>query len=62
MRQLEAGQFYSSSGVQLADVVVEEGRLEVHIEPRANFRYTTAFIGSGGVNSRCRWTTPPCTT
>ena len=48
MRQLEAGQFYASSGVQLADVMVEEGRLEVHIEPRANFRYPTAFIGSGG--------------
>ncbi len=48
MQQLEAGQFYASTGVRLADVVTEEGRLEIHIAPRGNFRYTTTFIGSGG--------------
>lgn len=48
MRQLEAGQFYASSGVQLADVVAGGNRLEIHIAPRGNFRYTTTFLGSGG--------------
>ena len=48
MQQLEAGQFYASTGVRLADVATEEDRLEIHIEARANFRYTTTFIGSGG--------------
>ncbi len=48
MQQLEAGQFYASTGVRLADVVTEEDRFEIHIAPRENFRYTTTFIGSGG--------------
>ena len=48
MQQLEAGQFYASTGVRLADVVTEERRLEIHIAPRGDFRYTTTFIGSGG--------------
>ena len=48
MRQLEAGQFYASTGVRLADVVTEERRLEIHIAPRGDFRYITTFIGSGG--------------
>ena len=48
MRQLEAGQFYASTGVNLADVVAENGRLEIRIAPHQNFRYTTTFIGSGG--------------
>ena len=48
MQQLEAGQFYASTGVDLADVVTEEDRLEIHIAPREGFRYTTTFIGSGG--------------
>ena len=48
MEQLEAGQFYASTGVSLADVVTDADRLEIHIAPRENFRYTTTFIGSGG--------------
>jgi hypothetical protein len=48
MEQLEAGQFYASTGVTLADVVTHADRLEIHIAPRENFRYTTTFIGSGG--------------
>ena len=48
MQQLEAGQFYASTGVVLADVVTEEDRLEIQIAPREGFRYTTTFIGSGG--------------
>jgi hypothetical protein len=48
MQQLEAGQFYASTGVRLSDVITREDRLEVHIAPRGDFRYTTTFIGSGG--------------
>jgi hypothetical protein len=48
MTALEAGHFYASTGVELADVVVGERRLEVHIAPRGDFRYTTVFVGAGG--------------
>ncbi len=48
MEALEAGGFYASTGVTLADVRVSPGRLEVHIEPKGDFRYTTVFIGAGG--------------
>lgn len=45
---LERGWFYASTGVELADVVVEGPRLEVHVAPRGDFRYTTTFVGAGG--------------
>jgi hypothetical protein len=45
---LEDGMFYASTGVELDDVVVDERRIEVHIRPRDNFKYTTRFIGAGG--------------
>lgn len=48
LRNLEEGLFYASTGVELADVVVTPTRLEIHIEPDRDFRYTTTFIGSGG--------------
>ncbi|HSW30957.1 MAG TPA: CehA/McbA family metallohydrolase [Longimicrobiales bacterium] len=48
MEALEAGRFYASTGVTLADVRVSPERLEVHIEPVGDFRYTTVFIGAGG--------------
>ena len=48
MEGLEAGRFYASTGVVLEDVVVTASRLEVRIQPRGDFRYTTTFIGSGG--------------
>jgi len=48
MRALEAGAFYASTGVEIADVVVDGGRIEVHIAPRGDFKYITRFIGSGG--------------
>jgi predicted metal-dependent phosphoesterase TrpH len=48
MEALAAGRFYASTGVTLADVRVTEDRLEVHIEPAGDFRYTTVFIGAGG--------------
>ena len=48
MEALEVGSFYASTGVELADVIVDGSRLEVRIEPRGDFRYTTTFIGAGG--------------
>jgi hypothetical protein len=48
MEALESGSFYSSTGVTLADVRVTANRIEVHIEPEGDFRYTTTFIGSSG--------------
>ena len=45
---LEAGAFYASTGVTLTDVRVSSDRIEVHITPQDDFRYTTVFIGSGG--------------
>jgi len=49
MEALEAGAFYASTGVELTEVVVDGSRLEVHIADRGDFRYTTQFIGAGGV-------------
>ncbi len=48
MDALESGLFYSSTGVVLDQIQVFEDRLELSIQPRGNFRYTTTFIGSGG--------------
>jgi hypothetical protein len=45
---MEAGQFYASTGVTIADVRVEPTRLTITIEPRGDFKYTTEFIGRGG--------------
>jgi hypothetical protein len=48
LENLERGWFYASTGVELEDVIVDGDRLEVRIAPRADFRYTTTFIGAGG--------------
>ncbi len=48
MAALEAGHFYASTGVELDNVVVRPGRLEVQIRVRGSHRYTTEFIGPGG--------------
>ena len=48
MQALEAGHFYASTGVELADVVVTPDRIEVHIRVAGDFRYQTTFIGSEG--------------
>jgi len=45
---LEEGHFYASTGVVLEDVRVQDDRLEIRIQARGRFRFTTTFIGSGG--------------
>jgi hypothetical protein len=49
VRNLEAGQFYGSTGVELEDVVVQPHTLEVRIKQQPpDFKYRTEFIGDGG--------------
>jgi len=48
MTALEAGHFYASTGVALADVAVTATRLEVYIEQDRDFKYRTSFIGASG--------------
>ena len=50
MTAMEAGHFYASTGVELDDLAVSANRIEVHIQQRGNFRYTTEFIGAGGIS------------
>ncbi|MBL0173617.1 MAG: PHP domain-containing protein [Gemmatimonadaceae bacterium] len=45
---LDAGQFYASSGVTLADVIVTSAALEIRITQKGDFKYTTQFIGQDG--------------
>ncbi len=45
---LDAGQFYASSGVSLADVVITPTTLDIRIEQKGDFKYTTQFIGQDG--------------
>ena len=48
LRNLEAGRFYASSGVELEDVRLTPTTLEVRVRPRGDFKYTTQFVGTGG--------------
>ena len=43
---LEAGEFYSSTGVTLLDVRQDKKRIEIEIEAEAGVEYTTQFIGT----------------
>lgn len=46
VRAMEAGDFYASSGVTLADVKREKNQLSVVIQPEAGVTYRTVFIGT----------------
>lgn len=45
---LEQGDFYASTGVELADVAVSAGEYRLEIKPLNDTAYTTRFIGRGG--------------
>jgi hypothetical protein len=45
---MEAGDFYASTGVELADLAVDAKQIVVSIRQAGDARYTTEFIGSGG--------------
>ena len=46
---LEQGDFYSTTGVELADVQVTDKEYRLVITPLRDTAYTTRFIGKGGV-------------
>lgn len=48
MEALESGRFYASTGVVLEEVRIESDRIEIRVQSRGSFRYTTTFIGAGG--------------
>ncbi len=45
---IEKGQFYASTGVNLADIQVSAEEYRIEIDPRSTEKFTTYFIGSGG--------------
>ncbi len=45
---LERGDFYASTGVELSDYQVAEGRISIKVKPVAWAGYRIAFIGKGG--------------
>ena len=48
-RALDEGRFYSSTGVELEDVIIRSDQMEIRIRPGLpHFRYRTQFIGGGG--------------
>lgn len=48
MRNLEAGYFYASTGVELGTVLVGSKRMEIRIKQKSNYGYRTEFVGAGG--------------
>ncbi len=48
MKQLEAGRFYASSGVELDSIRVEPQVLTITIRKRGDFKFTTEFFGTNG--------------
>jgi hypothetical protein len=48
MQALERGQFYASTGVELADVQADSRRLLVEVKPTSFSKYRIQFIGKGG--------------
>lgn len=45
---LEKGEFYSSSGVELAEYSATPSEIRISIKPHRDTKYTTHFIGAGG--------------
>lgn len=50
VRAIEAGEFYATTGVSLADVRVEDGALIVDIAPEPGVTYTTQFVGTRAID------------
>jgi hypothetical protein len=48
LEALERGDFYASTGVELADVKATATGLTVEVRPKTNFKYRIQFIGKGG--------------
>ncbi|MBN1895570.1 CehA/McbA family metallohydrolase [bacterium] len=48
LRSLESGLFYSSTGVGIRNLHIQQRKIEILIEREAGLEYKTEFIGSGG--------------
>jgi hypothetical protein len=48
MRNLDAGLFYSSTGVEVQDLIIDSTCIEISLKNADNAPYTTDFIGSNG--------------
>lgn len=48
VESLEAGWFYATTGVVLQDVLIESRSITIHIQPEADFKYRTEFLGAHG--------------
>jgi hypothetical protein len=48
LEAIEAGEFYASTGVELASLTRSAGRLTLEVEPRDNVKYTVELIGASG--------------
>jgi len=48
LEALEKGDFYASTGVDLADIRTTPSSMTVDVRPRADFKYRIQFIGKGG--------------
>lgn len=44
---LEKGLFYASTGVMLDEVIVQPDHLEIRVQEKRDFKFTTEFIGAG---------------
>lgn len=45
---LERGDFYASTGVELADVTTSASAMTVQVRPQSDYKYRIQFIGKGG--------------
>lgn len=48
LEALERGDFYASTGVELADVTTTASSMTVTVRPQGDFKYRIRFIGKGG--------------
>ncbi|MFQ5636397.1 MAG: PHP domain-containing protein [bacterium] len=48
IRNLEAGLFYASTGVELENIIIKPIAIEIYIRQHRDFKYRTEFIGTRG--------------
>lgn len=48
LEAVERGNFYSSTGIRLAELTSGQGMIDLRIEPTGDEKYLTRFIGRGG--------------
>lgn len=48
LNAVEKGNFYSSTGIELQDIVTGNNTIEISITPQGDFKYTVIFTGNNG--------------